>query len=250
MHYIIQESIYKPQNLQLLLEVLERLELPYDVVKAHADLSLEPEVNPQGKVFVFGAWRMAAVAQQRQWSPASFLNDNFDYVVWQQQLGTQLLNANAQVLKFKEIHDLQGKRYFMRPTKDTKAFDGAVFDADKVKALQSMTSKAYLLDMDVLLAPLQVILKEYRLFIVKHLIVTGSIYKLAGKPYFSDLLDEAAIQFAESIIKQWLPSEACVMDLALTEQGYKVIEFNNINSSGFYAANVAKLIQALEYSYN
>ncbi|WP_020395217.1 ATP-grasp domain-containing protein [Thiolinea disciformis] len=144
MHYVIQQSIYKPQNLQILLEVLERLALPYDLVKANADLSLEPEVNPQGKVFVFGAWRMAAIAQQRQWSPASFLNENFDYVVWQLQLGSQLLNANAQVLKFKEIHDLQ-RRYFIRPTQDTKAFDGAVFDADKVKALQSMTIKAYLL---------------------------------------------------------------------------------------------------------
>nr|WP_020397217.1 ATP-grasp domain-containing protein [Thiolinea disciformis] len=104
--------------------------------------------------------------------------------------------------------------------------------------------------MEVLIAPLQIILKEYRLFIVKHSIVTGSVYKLAGKPYVSDLLDEAALQYAESIIQQWLPSESCVMDLALTEQGYKVIEFNNINSSGFYATNVAKLIQALEYAYN
>ena len=50
-------------------------------------------------------------------------------------------------------------------------------------------------------------------------------------------------------MERWTPAESCVMDIGVTEQGWKVIEFNNMNSSGFYASDVAKYVEAIETQY-
>jgi hypothetical protein len=34
--------------------------------------------------------------------------------------------------------------------------------------------------------------------------------------------------------------------VAYTSEGYKIVEFNNFNASGFYACNVQKIIEAIE----
>jgi len=39
------------------------------------------------------------------------------------------------------------------------------------------------------------------------------------------------------------------MDVARTPEGLKIIEVNNLNSSGFYAANVENLVLAIEKEF-
>jgi hypothetical protein len=48
------------------------------------------------------------------------------------------------------------------------------------------------------------------------------------------------------MIQTWRPAQAFVMDIADTPDGPKVIEINNINSSGFYACDPQSIIVALE----
>ena len=45
-------------------------------------------------------------------------------------------------------------------------------------------------------------------------------------------------------------NEAFVMDLALTEHGYKIVECGCMNSAGFYRADMQKLLIALEEKFN
>ena len=60
------------------------------------------------------------------------------------------------------------------------------------------------------------------------------------------MTDPDAIKFVEDRIRQWTPDKAFCVDVALVEDGYKVIEINCINAAGFYKADVFKLVQALE----
>jgi len=54
---------------------------------------------------------------------------------------------------------------------------------------------------------------------------------------------DAARKFAEG----WLPSQNIVMDIAELRTGeFKIIEFNSLNSSGFYCAEIDKIVVALE----
>lgn len=52
----------------------------------------------------------------------------------------------------------------------------------------------------------------------------------------------------------WQPHEAFTLDVALVDSGdslvYKVVEINSINGSAFYAADLSKLIQDLDYFLN
>ena len=53
-------------------------------------------------------------------------------------------------------------------------------------------------------------------------------------------------EYVKNMIQIWTPAKAFVLDIASTPYGYKVIEINNINTAGFYDANVGKLIEAIE----
>jgi len=45
---------------------------------------------------------------------------------------------------------------------------------------------------------------------------------------------------------KWLPYDCVVMDIAELATGeYKVVEFNSINSSGFYEHNITAVVEAL-----
>ena len=96
-----------------------------------------------------------------------------------------------------------------------------------------------------MVSPVKPIYREYRLFIVKHKVVTGSVYRIGGRAEISPDVEAYVLDYARTVMQRWMPAESCVMDLALTEHGLKVIEFNNINSSGFYACDVPKYVDAI-----
>ena len=84
---------------------------------------------------------------------------------------------------------------------------------------------------------------------VKGEVVTGSVYKMAGKGHAVELNDPQVVDYVDGIQAIWAPAESYVMDVALTDDGLKVIEFNNINSSGFYACDVERYVAAIQAAY-
>jgi hypothetical protein len=44
----------------------------------------------------------------------------------------------------------------------------------------------------------------------------------------------------------WQPDDAFVLDIAETSEGFKIIEINCLNASGFYACEMDKVVIALE----
>jgi hypothetical protein len=111
----------------------------------------------------------------------------------------------------------------------------------KIEGFSTLTN-----DTRVMIAPLQDIFCEYRLFVVDKKIVTGSLYKLRDQVIYNSLIDETVIEFANKMIEKWTPDRAFVLDVAVTSEGHKIVEVNNINSSGFYASDLAKFIMAIE----
>lgn len=65
-----------------------------------------------------------------------------------------------------------------------------------------------------------------------------------------ELVSQHAINFCNSMINQFQLADAFVMDIAQTENGYKIVECGCINSAGFYDADLQKLIIDLENFYN
>jgi hypothetical protein len=250
MHWVIQKSIFKPANYELLTTTLDRFAIPYTSVSiANGTVDMLPDVNVAGKVYVCGAIKLAHIARIKGWAPGSFLNEHFSFDIWLRQLGTEMLNADIEAGSLAQVKHPSGARFFIRPLEDNKAFDGMVIDGEMLADWRRDPAKSHLQQVDVIVSPVKDIYREYRLFVVNREIITGSVYKIGGRAEMSPDVEDYVRDYARSVIARWSPAESFVIDIALTEQGLKVIEFNNINSSGFYASDVAKYVDAIQSRY-
>lgn len=252
MKWVIQENLYKEEAFLDLLHAVA--DLDYEVVKvvpfAH---ELIPEPVATGNVIVMGATTMIGISQDRGWYPGAFYNENFNHKKWAEHLGTELLNYEAEVCKFKDIRPKYNP-FFVRPSEDRKVFSGQVIDQANFDLWLKTTTQVHHTgyttltpDTPVVVAPLKAIHTEWRFFVVDGKIITGSLYKRGDMVRPLPLLyREDAELYAEKMVEKWQPHRAFVIDIALTDEGYKVIEYNCLNSSGFYKSDVSKLVQALE----
>lgn len=91
------------------------------------------------------------------------------------------------------------------------------------------------------------IYQEYRFFVIDGKVVTGSLYKQGGKPLSSPIVNDDVLQFAEDMVNIWCPDRGFVIDIAvLPDNELKIVELNNLNSSGFYSCDIGKIVNAIE----
>jgi hypothetical protein len=253
MHWLLQESLFSEAGFLKLLDALDRLALLYSIHKVVpfvGTLIPDPGLDP-GRVIVMGSYSMAREAQRRGWQPGSFVNENLDMRVQFEHWGDQMLNCDSLQVPFSEVP--RSPKFFLRPAEDTKAFAGKVLTwedfepwREKVLALGDNEGGTLSGVTPVIWAPLKEIHREFRLWIVNGKVVTGSLYKIGGTVRYDAQVDDGAIQFAETLAAKWSPISAYVMDVADTPDGYRAIEVNNLNSAGFYAADMMRLVIALE----
>ena len=194
---------------------------------------------------VCGALKMAEIARERGWSTGRLLKENFEHSVWAEALASELLNVAGRVARLGDV-SLE-RDSFVRPAADNKAFDGRVFRSSEFEAWK--VDNPSLLKLPALVAPPITIYSEFRLFMIGGKVVTGSQYMRGGSPHLSDSPDPEVVEYAEAVSSRWRPADAFVVDVARTVDGCKVIEFNNINSSGFYASDVGRYVQAMEDAF-
>lgn len=213
----------------------------------------EIAIDVQGPIVVYGSYTLALIAAKRGWTPGSFVNDNFTHEAWVQGWGAErLLNGDAVVCRLDEIEGaLRGREnVFLRPLEDTKSFSGMVQSHDEalwwaqsvIKAKSDQLNSAT----EIVVASTRSILAEYRLFVVDGRVVTSSLYKMGQRIISDPYTPQAVLDFAERCIELWVPDRAFVLDIAETPEGFCIIEVNNINSAGVYAANVSRLVQEID----
>ena len=219
------------------------------------DFSDIPELvlDIEGPVIVYGSYTLALIAAKKGWTPGAFVNDYFTHDAWVEGWGADaLLNGDAVVCDLGALgKEMLGRTdVFLRPFEDTKSFSGmvmareeALWWANNVVAAESpMLNSAT----KIVVASTRVILAEYRLFVVDRRVVTSSLYKMGTRVISNAYTPDNVLDFAQRCIEQWVPDRAFVLDIAETPEGLCIIEVNNINSSGVYAADISKLIQELD----
>ena len=254
MYYVVQEKLFREENYENLIHTLERLGLEYEIVKitsSDSDINLKTD---RKDIFPFGGVKMAKIAKKYNWNPGSFMTDNHDYELYSKYYKDNLLNYDSKIMKVKDVKDY--KFFFARPTKDTKAFTGRTFDEyewEEFKETYLNNPRSILTeDTMVQIASIKHILKEIRFWIVKGKIITASVYNMGGYYYLGNLtfIDKDAYDFVNKMINIYQLADTFVMDICLTENGYKIVECNCTNCSGFYMADMNKLIISLEEAFN
>jgi len=277
MLWIVQNNLYNEAGYVAFIEALERLAVDFLVVKpipftniimpASFDSATqniedvaEPYIDTSQKVIAFGATTLSRIAKAKGWLPGTYLTDAFDFETWRDGFGAEnILNSESIVRRICDPVNITHMAHtlFVRPVDDSKAFTGTIMSNydfhDWIQFIRTIEEEEFQplhKNTKIAIANFKKIYAEYRIFVVDGKLITGSMYKRGDAVISEELNDVNVLAFAEQMVERWQPAVAFVIDIALTEDDYKVIEINNINSAGFYAADPQKIVAAIENMEN
>lgn len=249
MLWVIQKNLWHEPEYRNFVAMMERIDIPHQIVTV---VPFSHEIQPQppeGRKVAYGSTTLMRITQEQGWDPGCYYNENFDFRGWLKGWGTNLLNHDSTVCAFKDVQtDLD--HVFIRPCEDLKQFTGTVIAREELEDWKDRTLKMDSMstltgDTCVAFAPPKSIYKEYRFFVVDYQICTYSTYKVKERLDTSHPVDEDAIAFAMKMVELWCPHKVFVIDVAMTPEGFKIIEANCANSAGFYNCDVSKLVQTI-----
>jgi hypothetical protein len=264
MHWIIQENICQEQKWNELIDSCNRLEIPYSVHKVVpfvGDLIPEPAINAK-VVWCFGGISMGELCKRRQWTPGVLELPEYDVQIespWKQYY----LNRDVMFKQLAQLVDDQyvvdNNLYFIKPSNDSKFIAGQLMTGSEIKqwaerivVLGENDGSNVNRDSTVIISSPKNIRKEARFWIVDDNVVTHSLYKLGSTIVpRRDLVDDNMILAARSLCSvmstiYWRPADAYCLDIAEVDDNvYKIVEINNINSSGFYDCDMLRLVNAI-----
>lgn len=253
MHWILQNNLFSEREWEQLVATLERFGLPYSVHKVIpfvGELEPIPELKAP-KAICFGSYSMRHFVKASGCTPGVYDLIDQDFRSQLSAWGDHMLNADSQILAFKDARLTEPT--FMRPIDDSKYFAGRVFSVEEFEIWQKQVCElgedygtSLSPDTQVQLCVPKTIYAEYRFWIVGGEIVTSSVYKLGQRVIYSSEVDERICQFVQAMIAIWQPHRAFVIDVCDTPNGLRIVEINTINSAGFYAGDIQRLVAALE----
>jgi hypothetical protein len=258
--WVVQSNFLDINQINPLVEALRARDIPFvDVgVIPFSDEFVTP-IDVQDDVIIpYGSTRLCNIAEKRGWKGLYFDRAVNRADVWNKHRD-DMLNGDAEFMTVGEASVIFGERadedvWFIRPVEDLKQFNGTVTTSAEIRRwMTSIESGNFSFGEDTVVAVSKPkdILMEWRYFVVGGKIVTGSSYRMRGLKLTRRETDEKVIAEAQSLAEKWLPHENVVMDLALTDDGLKVVEFNCINGSGFYYHDIPAFAVALtEYARN
>jgi hypothetical protein len=251
MHYIIQSNIYKEVNFDLLIHALKNLDLSFETVKVLPFIDSYDFETSRKDVFIFGGVKLAEYTKDLNFSPGSLFGKTENFEDYLKYFRNHLLNGDSTIHNVSDELTFTGVK-FIKPLDDNKLFNGKLFDNMYWNSEQSnlIYDKSYNPNLKILVSSPKTIYREVRLFIVDGKVVTGSQYMFGNKFMTSKYIGQNVIDYANEIIKIHNIADCYVMDIAETENGLKIVEFNCINASGFYESDVEKRLIALENFYN
>jgi len=233
-------------------ETVEAIVVPFkDSLDNQTELDRIHQIG--GLIIPYGSVKLVKIAHRSGWHGCFFDPDTFRVDVWN-QYRDDMLNQDSMIATVAELRDIfrgvdHSDQWFIRPVEDLKAFNGSVADVgDIIDWMSSPRSGSFAFGEDTLVAvaPVKTIYSEARYFVVSGRIVSGSYYRMGGRLIPRRINQPETLAMAQEVIDRgWLPHANCVVDIADTEDGLRVIEFNTINSSGFYDHDIGAIVTAL-----
>lgn len=146
------------------------------------------------------------------------------------------------------------KNLFIRPDSGFKTFSGLVIHQDEfdyeIGTLDFLSSAVN--QTMIMVGDAYDIREEYRYFIVDKKVISHSRYKLGDELSISEDNNEVCQELANKVSQHDYQLDiAYVCDIGYLSNGEaKIIEFNSISSSGFYKADIEKVVKAIDIAAN
>jgi hypothetical protein len=167
-----------------------------------------------------------------------FMNRNANMMTW------AMFKHRAREL----FYNFDAGELFIRPNSGLKTFAGhkvkfGTIDHD-ISSLDQTSSVVD--DTLILVNQCQDIQGEFRFVIADKEVITGSEYRWDGKLDIRRDWPEECFTLAEKVAKQgWQVDVAYTCDVALTEEGPKIVELNGFSCAGLYACDLAKVVEGV-----
>lgn len=174
-------------------------------------------------------------------------NNNTDCNVYYTKIPSEwMLNADFFMLPFGIIKNniqrifsmVDDNKFFLRPNSGRKTFAGLVInDSNYEHEFNSSQQITSVTDETIcVVAPVKKLQGEFRFAVIGGEVIDGSEYR------WDNILDirrdypQECWELANKMAKHsWIPDAGFTVDVALTENGPKIIELNSLASSGLYA---------------
>jgi len=211
-----------------------------------------PKVPTDVPTIFYGSTRFVnLVLTSGKWQPAAFFNpETFISTVWGPAYGEHWLNFGSKVTTLAELvwepYD-SDRLFFIRPVRDLKEFTGGIWSFDQIKRWTTGLLKTDLGDEQLSGIPIVVadpwnISREWRLFMIDGRVSSASQYKKNGILNEDPDVPEEVIIFGEQMAALFSPHRIFVLDICESAGNLFVLEIGCVNSAGFYAADVKKVV--------
>ncbi|MBB4866904.1 hypothetical protein HNP46_005811 [Pseudomonas nitritireducens] len=202
-----------------------------------ADWSQYDLVIPYGSTQLNQMFRECALGAYLQFEEGAYSTDT-----WMKKFGSLALNSAGRTMQAWEVfeHLERHPNAHVRPNFETKALLARVFDKQTWR--HHCIERNVRDDLEVFVSPVREILAEYRTWVIGGEVVEVSQYLKAGVLETARIEEGAVHDAARRLAEVYLPDHAQTMDVALTPEGYQLIEFNGLHGSGWYAGNVHKIL--------
>lgn len=259
--WIVQNNFLEETQIQMMVDALNEFGaeiVTLGIVPFTHEFKENVEIT-RTDVVPYGSTTLMKIAEARGWTGLFFDRNTFRVDRWINER-SDMLNSDAMTLEvadamkfFETFSFYDDQEWFIRPVEDLKQFNGTLTVGKEIKRwMSSVESGNFSFDKHTLvsIAHPKNILAEWRYFVVDRKIISGSSYRMRGLRLTSREIDQDVLDEAQKLADRWLPHETCVMDLALTDDGLKVVEFNCLNASGFYYHDVRAIVRAVNAYFN
>lgn len=191
-------------------------------------------------------------AKSRKFRPGTFYNPNtFRPDCYAQAYGPHYLNNDQRIVRIRDVkrddYPLD-EELFIRSNDDSKQIAGGTLKFSELLEIQSNTlgdHTVYTMDLfapqsRICIASPKEIDCEFRMVIVNGQVITGCQY--LPQIERESFVPQWVWLFASQMVQRWIPHPVCVMDVCWSGGRPKVLECNSFNGSGFYSANIPRIV--------
>lgn len=216
--------------------------------------SLEKLFDRDSCTVCYGSIAVSKIAKT-VWNPGAFLDlDKFTCSNYYTHFSEFLLNRDYQLWYFSNLINnhfelvelLNSDKWFIKPD-DFKLFSGKVVDSKDINSIAAWCHHYGTKSSDILLiAPVQQLLREWRVVVADGKVIAGSQYKNRGEIEHSFDCPKEVWSFAEKVLDHcsYRPERVWVMDIAETAiQNLAVVEINAFSSSGLYCCDKEPIVR-------
>ncbi len=255
--WIVQNNLGSTGNYEMMRDYATLAKIPFKGVHLRPFTDDIAE-DPSGPIVYYGSCNAVRWARKTAMARGIFDNpEGFLHSTLRKQYGENILNHNSHVMTVGFFLDWAKKwsiyhseiKFFVRSDDDEKTIAGQVANIAEVYDYLALNPN-FTREQRILIAPRVDISAEYRCFVVDAKVISASKYGGYGSKLSNDWVRlnytiEDVIEFAEHMCEFYVPHRIFVMDVCESIAGLKIVELNGFNSSGFYNADIPKIMDAV-----